>query len=222
MNRLQNRDGTFTTDPIEMIEAQAKFESELNKSKSANTKETILTLLDNIKTPKLNQEEKTICDGVLTIEECYGTLKTFNANKTPGNDGLSVEFYKQFWYLVGKPMVQCFNTAFKEGELSTSQRQAVITILDKGKDRTLIQNWRPISLLNVDYKIVSKSISNRLKIHLPKLIHHNQVGFIKGRNISENLRAISDILDYTKDFEMPGFLISIDFHKAFNSLEHQF
>ena len=67
-------------------------------------------------------------------------------------------------------MVQCFNTAFTIGELSASQRQAVITSLDKGKDWSLIENWRPISLLNVDYKIISKTIANRLKVVLPKLI----------------------------------------------------
>ena len=119
-------------------------------------------------------------------------------------------------------MVQCFITAFIKGELSTSQRQAVITVLDKGKDRSLIENWRPISLLIVDYKIISKTTANRLEVVLPKLIHHNQVDFVTGRNIAENLRAISDIFDYTKDFNIPGILISVDFHKAFDSSEHQF
>ena len=119
-------------------------------------------------------------------------------------------------------MVQCFKTAFTKGELSTSQRQAVITLLDKGKDRSLIENWRPISLLNGDYKKISKTIANRLKVVSPKLIHHNQVGFITGRNTAENLRAISDIFYYTKDFNVPEILISVDFHKAFDSLEHNF
>ena len=139
------------------------------------------------------------------------------ANKS----GLSVEFHKQFWCWIDKPMVQCFNTAFTIGELSTSQCQAVITVLDKGKDRSLIENWRPISLLNVDYKIISKTIANRLKVVLSKLIHHNQVGFITVRNIAENLRAISDIFDYTKDFNVPGILIFVDFHKALDSGEHK-
>ena len=76
--------------------------------------------------------------------------------------------------------------------------------------------------LNVDYKIISKTIANRLKVVLPKLIHHNQVGFFTGRNIVENLTAISAILDYTKDFNVPGILISVDFHKAFDSLEQKF
>ena len=204
MNKLHKSDGTFTTNQKEILEGQATFYSDLYKSKSTINKSDILTYLDNIEITKLSIEEKNFCDGDLTIDECYDTLKTFGANKTPGNDGLSVEFYKQFWCWIGKPMVQCFNTAFTKGELSTSQRQAVIKVLDEGKDRSLIENWRPISLINVDYKIISKTIANRLKVVLPKLIHHNQVGFITGRNIAENLRAISDIFDYTKDFNVPG------------------
>ena len=167
MNKLQKSDGTFTTDQKEILEGQAKFYSDSYKSKSTINKSDILTYLDNIEIPKLSIEEKNFCDGDLTIDECYDTLKTFSANKTPGNDRLSVEFAKQFWCWVGKPMVQCFNTAFTKGELSTSQPQAVITVLDKGKDRSLIENLRPISLLNVDYKIISKPIANRLKLFYP-------------------------------------------------------
>ena len=87
---------------------------------------------------------------------------------------------------------------------------------------TLIKNWRPISLLNTDYKIASKSIANRFKHLLPKLIHHNQAGFIENRNIPENFRVISDIFYYTKEYNVPGFMISLDFKKAFDSLEHNF
>ena len=72
------------------------------------------------------------------------------------HDGLSIEFYKAFWPLFGSLIVESFNTSIEEGELSNSQRQAVITLLDKKKDRSLIKNWRPISLLNNDYKILLK------------------------------------------------------------------
>ena len=120
------------------------------------------------------------------------------------------------------PLINSFKSAFELGELSTSQKQTVITLLDKGKDRTLIKNWRPISLLNTDYKIASKSIANRFKQFLPKLIHHNQTGYIENRNIQENLRAVSDMLYYTKEHNIPGIMISLDFKKAFDSLEHNF
>ena len=106
--------------------------------------------------------------------------------------------------------------------MSPSQRQAVITLLDKGKYRNLLKNWRPISLLNIDYKIASKVIAQRLTKHLDKIIHPNQTGFVKGRNISENTRTLLDILDYLKQTNKPGILINIDFEKAFDSIEWAF
>ena len=68
------------------------------------------------------------------------------------------------------------------GVMSLSQKQAIITLIEKkGKDRSLLENWRPISLLNVDAKIMSKVIATRIKNVLPNIIHHNQTGFIKDR-----------------------------------------
>ena len=88
-----------------------------------------------------------------------------------------------------------------------------------GKDKLLIRNWRPISLLNLDYKIAAKSIATRITKVLSKLIHHNQSGFIKGRYIGESIRIIEDVMEFTKRKDIEGLLISVDFEKAFNSLE---
>ena len=104
--------------------------------------------------------------------------------------------------------------------MSASQRQSVITLLEKSeKDRLLIRNWRPISLLNLDYKIAAKSIATRITEVLSKLIHHNQSGFIKGRYIGESIRIIEDVMEFTKRKDIEGLLISVDFEKAFDSLE---
>ena len=131
-----------------------------------------------------------------------------------------IEFFKTFWNFLGEPLVECFNTSFVKGEMSPSQRQAVITLIEKkDQDQRDLQNWRPISLLNVDTKIASKVIAKRMKSLLPKLIHYNQSGYIPGRNISENIRSVLDIMDYTKIKNLPGILLFIDFEKAFDSLE---
>jgi hypothetical protein len=107
--------------------------------------------------------------------------------------------------------------------MSPSQRRAVITLIEKkDQDRCDLKNWRPISLLNVDAKIASKVIAERMKRLLPGLIHHNQSGYIPGRNISENIRSILDIMEYTKVKKLPGLLLFIDFEKAFDSLEWDF
>ena len=89
----------------------------------------------------------------------------------------------------------------------------------KGKDRTLIENWRPISLVNVDAKIISKVMATRIKNVLPHIIHCNQTGYVKDRYIGERVRSIFDIMEYTENENIPGLLIFIDFQKAFDTLE---
>jgi len=93
------------------------------------------------------------CEGKITSEECALLLECFQNNKTPGNDGIPIEFYKKFWPLISEPFIQCANECLEKGEMSCSQKQAVITLIEKkGKDRSFLDNWRPISLVNVDAK----------------------------------------------------------------------
>ena len=170
--------------------------------------------------PKLSEEEKRSCEGKILLNECELILETFQNNKAPGNDGIPVEFYKKLWPVISEPFIKCVNECFENKELSSSQKQAVITLIEKkGKDRTLLENWRPISLLNVDTKIMSKVIASRLKNVLPNIIHYNQTGFIKDRYIGETVRSIFDIMDFTLKENIPGIMIFLDFQKAFDSVE---
>ena len=109
------------------------------------------------------------------------------------------------------------------GELSNSQKQALITLLEKKDEaRRLIKNWRPISLINVDVKIASKVIAKRVEPLLPDLIHHNQNAFIRGRSIFDAVRTFDDVLEYAKITNKSGILVTIDFEKAFDSLNHTY
>ena len=106
-------------------------------------------------------------------------LKEMKLNKSPGNDGLSTEFYVLFWSVIGDIVVEALNESYTKGELSSSQKQAVITLIQKeGKDPLNITNYRPISLLNVDYKILTKVLSARIKKVLNEIIKIDQVGYL--------------------------------------------
>ena len=102
-------------------------------------------------------------------------------------------------------------------------KQAVINLLEKsGKDRTLLENWGPISLVNVDTTIMSKVIAERLKKVLPSTIYYNQTGYVKDRFIGEAIRSVFDIIDFTAKENIPGLLLFIDFQKTFDSVEWEF
>ena len=116
---------------------------------------------------------RNLCEGEIKMQECKNVLQSFAMGKTRGNDGLPIEFYKTFWPTVGKILVQVFNEAYNANEMSNSQKQAVITLIEKkDKDRTFLENWRPISLITVDSKIASKVITIRIRV-LSEIIHCN-------------------------------------------------
>lgn len=222
VNKLLREDGIETQNQNEIIEMQKSFYKKLYAKQNTETTAAKTHYLRSINTSTLSNEDKIAGEGLLTLDELTKSMKSFKNNKTPGNDGLTVEFYRKFWGPLCKPLLDTLNYSYSVGELSLSQRQAVITLLDKGKDRQLLKNWRPLSMLNVDYKLGSKAIAERIKLYLPKLIHTNQVGYISGRHISNNIRAISDILEYTKLKGIPGVIVNIDFEKAFDSVNWEF
>ena len=167
--------------------------------------------------PRLSDEERDNMEGLLTYEECKKVLETFQNDKSPG--GFTVEFYQFFFELLGHQLIASLNEAYEANELSISQRK-VITLIPK-EDGSLLDltNWRPIALRDVDCKIATKAIAKRVQASLPKLINHGQTGFIKGRYIGENIRLIIDALEYTKAHNITGLSASLDFWKAFDSLE---
>ena len=112
-------------------------------------------------------------------------------NKSPGSDCITVEFYKMFWNTIKQYYVSSIYYSFEIGSLTELQKQSIITLIPKqNKDITTLDNWRPISLLNVDYKIAAKVIANRVKNIITKIKDHSQTGFIKSRYIGENIRLL--------------------------------
>ena len=171
----------------------------------------------------LSQEEQNLCEGPLTEKECLTSLKQMADGKTPGTDGLPAEFYKIFWDDISGALLAALNFAYENGQLAMTQRRGIIKLIPKKEaDLKILKNWRPLSLLNCDYKIAAKSIANRIQSTLPKLINNDQTGFIKGRFIGENIRLIDSIIDYTNDQSIPGLILLLDFEKAFDTLEWSF
>ena len=145
-------------------------------------------------------------------------MRSMENNKSPGFDGLTTKFYKHFWPILSEKLTRVYNHAFRTGILAVSQRRGVISLLFKKGDCTQLKNWRPVTLLNTDYKILTKVLANRLQQVLPLIIHTDQNASIKGRTINDNTRLLHDVVAYANEKDVPLALISGDQRKAFDSL----
>ena len=98
----------------------------------------------------------------------------------------------------------------------------MLTLLPKKGDLQQIRNWRPVSLLCSDYKLLSKALANRLKKVMEQLIHRTQTYCVPGRTIVENVSLIRDILEASSSLGSEAGLVSLDREKAFDRLEHRY
>ena len=126
-------------------------------------------------------------EGLLTINEIGQALKKMSNNKTPGSDGFPADFYKFFWNKLKHFVLRALNYNFENQELSVTMRQCIISCLPKGsKPREFMKNWRPISLLNVSYKIASSAIASRIRTGMDPLISKTQTGFLQNSFLGES------------------------------------
>ncbi len=173
--------------------------------------------------PVLSEKDKKSCEGLLTYSECFDAIKCMKNNKCPGSDGLPKEFYVKFFPLFGNAFVRLINNLFHEGVLTESQRYGIISLLFKNRGLPeFLTNWRPISLLNVDYKIISKCMCLRLRKVIGKLVSIDQTCSVPGRSILDNGHLLRCIIDYVDQKNIPLAIINLDQAKAFDRVSHDF
>ena len=220
--------GKITSDMKKINKQIEVFFSETYKSKLTDVplSEQELGLKDfiqNFEIPRLSNEEKATFEHELTVQEIKKVLHSFEKNKTPGEEFFSKEFYETFFGLLKQNLLDSYNETFQKGSLSVSQRRGIISLILKNDcDLSQLTGWRPITLLNVDYKILAKCIAKRIEPFLPKLIHSDQTGFMKDRFIGQNVRLLNDLMEYTDVKKISGIFLFIDFEKAFDSIEWNF
>ena len=220
MNKLIDKNGLVLQEHDKISQEVNNFYCNLYKKQYLNPPEINELIQD---CPILENEVKQTIEGEITLEEAGEALKNMKNGKSPGSDGFGAEFYKFFWKKIGPLVVRSLNQSFKDGEMSTTQREGLITCIPKpDKEREYVKNWRPISLLNVLYKIGATCIANRIKQVLPDLISEDQTGFVSNRYMGDNIRLIYDLISYLDKNNLPGMLLCLDFEKAFDSLDWTF
>jgi hypothetical protein len=170
-------------------------------------------------------EEENFNDLVKPIEEneIWNIIKESPLNKSPGTDGLTNEFYKEHWPLIKQYLIKSINYGLSNGELNISQKRGIISLIPKPqKDLDDLKNWRPITLLNQDYKYLTKALAARLDKTLKNIISTDQSGFVKERYIGCNIQRIQNLIELCKEDHINGSLINIDFEKAFDTIGWDF
>ena len=188
--------------------------------------QSIDNYLHNTHFNTLDNSQSETLDDVFSITEIDVVVGTLKNNKSPGWDGLTSEFYKEFWDILRPILFKSFLESIDMDCMSPSQRIGIITLLPKPKtpmELAYIKNWRPITLLNVDYKIFTHVIKNRILKALPSIISNVQSGFQAGKSTIDNLILMSLTLEYFHNNpEEEGMLLQVDFEKAFDTVEHNF
>ena len=164
--------------------------------------------------PTLNTEEAKLCDLEISENECWLTLNKMSKNEVPEPTDFPAEFCMTFWGELKLLFLSCITYSILMGEISPTQSQGIITLIPKkGKNSLLPSSYRPITLLNCDYKVISKLVNNRMKRFLKTLTHSDQSGFVKGRYIGDNICFLFDIIDYTEFKQLSRAVLFVDFFK---------
>ena len=212
----------------EVIEDQKEIMLELQKHHqklyaSQKTYENSRKLLMETVNVKLTEEQKKELEKPITKEELKFAIQSMEANKAPGPDGIPVEFYDTFLPFIDDMILEIMNRIYVQQEDQPySQKRGYIKLVYKKGIKYLIINWRGITLLCADYKIMTKVMALRLKKVLPWIIIEDQTCAVPERSIYENLFIIRDIIAYSNHKELPTYIVAYDFQNAFDSVEHSY
>lgn len=199
------------------------YYKQLYTQPNLENEQKIKTFLEQLKLPTLSEKQNKILMAEITERELSGAISKLKANKSPGPDGFPAEWYKKLKTELLPFLLRILNLALKNGKMPSSWKQATISVIPKaGKDPLSCSSFRPISVLNIDYKLFTSIMAKRLEVLLPELINTDQTGFISQRQTHDNIRRTLHIINHIKKQKRKAALVSLDAEKAFDSVSWSF
>ena len=219
ITQLQDSNGNIQTDNENLQKIATQYYRKLyTPSPVDQTKQH--RILQNIQ-KRISQQDRIKLDTDITEKELLDAVHQLNKNKSPGINGITAEFYQKFWHLIKDDYLKYINAA-KQSSFGTYANTSITTIIFKHKGEIyILHNYRPISLINVDLKILTRTLTNRLKPILPTIIHQSQTAVDK-RKIDYTIHLLRDLIDLTEKEDSEAAFIFLDQEKAFDRVNHNF
>lgn len=170
----------------------------------------------------LEDKERKALEGPLTLQEVSSAVASLKKGTAPGCDGLPAAFYEVVFPWVGRELVGVYQECFRRGELVETMRTGLVTLLYKKGTKEELGNWRPITLLTTDYKVLAKVLTERLKKVIGAVVQSDQTCGVPGRSVSMNLALVRDIISWAEQRQLPLAILSLDQEKAFDRVSHSF
>ena len=219
--QIQNGE-SLLTDKNKILDAVGDFYSNLYSSQEISD-QLIDNYLSDFIPPKVTKDQSLELDTFISTSEIKNAINDMTNNKSPGEDGLTTEFYKKFSDLLTPILVDVYNNIFLQGKLPKTMRSSIVNLIFKKKGSPLLlKSWRPISLLNLDYKILTRILANRIRPVINDILNPYQSSGCKNRSIINNALNLQNILMYAEHKDIPVALVSLDNEKAFDRVERNF
>eukprot|EP00253_Pinus_taeda_P028357 PITA_28357 len=212
-------DGKEIKDQEEIKEATYRhYKSLLSADPQPHDNEEFLSLIEN----KISESQNRELDQEVTKEEIKWSVFSMQQDKAPGQDGFTVAFYRNHWETIKKDLIRMVKNVFLKYKMGNNIESSHLALIPKDSNPQSFDRFRPISLCNVSYKIITKILANRLKNLLPSLISENQGGFVPSRQITDNVILIQEAIHSSISRKERGMIIKLDMENAFDRVNHHF
>ena len=219
LNKIKRDDGSEITNPKAISDYVKNYFKNMFKKENCDifAQNVFLQLIEKV----IGEEENKILTEIVNEKEVFDALKGMKNGKSPGIDGLPVEFYKTFWKIIKGDFIEMICFVLKNKNVFKINN-GVICIMPKEGDLDIITNWRPLTMLNVDFKVIAKIITKRLKSYLNLIISPEQFCCVENRSINNLNVLIRDVIFYANESNFDVALLNLDWSKAFDRVDHEF